>query len=117
MTLRSGACCCSFATISFPCAEAAHRLKAEDFEPYFNCSKRLLPKPSDLSYFNWETQRSTSNSSPNFQVRAGEHQASTRLAAGQTHARPLPYHSLPFVCRLSRTTRPASCSRTSGTAR
>lgn len=54
-----------------PCRRGARRrLKAEDFEPYFNCSKRLLPKPSDLSYFNWETQRSTSNSSPNFQVRS-----------------------------------------------
>lgn len=27
-----------------------------------------MPKPSDLSYFNWETQQSTANSSPNFQV-------------------------------------------------
>ena len=30
--------------------------------------KRLMPKASDLSYYNWETQTSTSNSSPNFQV-------------------------------------------------
>ena len=28
-----------------------------------------MPKPTDLSYYNWETQTSTSNSSPNFQVR------------------------------------------------
>lgn len=34
----------------------------------FERKKRLLPRPSDLSYFNWETQTSTSNSSPNFQV-------------------------------------------------
>lgn len=27
-----------------------------------------MPKASDLSYYNWETQTSTSNSSPNFQV-------------------------------------------------
>jgi len=27
-----------------------------------------MPRPSDLSYYNWETQTSTSNSSPNFQV-------------------------------------------------
>lgn len=26
----------------------AHRLKTEDFEPYFSGKKRLLPKPSDL---------------------------------------------------------------------
>lgn len=30
--------------------------------------KKLLPKPSDLSYYNWETQLSTSNSSPLYQV-------------------------------------------------
>lgn len=29
---------------------------------------QLMPKPTDLSYYNWETQTSTSNSSPNFQV-------------------------------------------------
>ena len=27
-----------------------------------------MPKQSDLSYYNWETQTSTSNSTPNFQV-------------------------------------------------
>ena len=26
----------------------AHRLKTEDFEPYFVGKKRLLPRPSDL---------------------------------------------------------------------
>lgn len=46
----------------------AHRLKTEDFTPYFERKKRLLPSPSDLAYFNWETQNSTSNSTPNFQV-------------------------------------------------
>ncbi|GLD93797.1 hypothetical protein PINS_up002402 [Pythium insidiosum] len=46
----------------------AFRLKTEAFEPYFERKKRLLPKPSDLSYYNWETQTSTSNSTPNFQV-------------------------------------------------
>ncbi|KAF0689803.1 Aste57867_18761 [Aphanomyces stellatus] len=46
----------------------ALRLKSEAFEPYFDRKKRLLPKPSDLSYYNWETQTCTSNSSPNFQV-------------------------------------------------
>lgn len=48
--------------------DLAHRLKTENFELYFTRTKRLLPKPSDLSYFNWETQKSTANSSPNFQV-------------------------------------------------
>eukprot|EP00961_Rhodomonas_salina_P275694 3724785-Rhodomonas_salina.1 len=46
----------------------AHRLKTENFEPYFERKKRLMPKPSDLSYYNWETQHSTSNSTPNFQA-------------------------------------------------
>ena len=27
-----------------------------------------MPKPTDLSYYNWETQLSTSNSSPHYQV-------------------------------------------------
>jgi hypothetical protein len=30
--------------------------------------RKLLPKPSDLSYYNWETQLSTSNSTPLYQV-------------------------------------------------
>ena len=90
----------------------AHRLKTENFEPYFErragplrpsppwpthllppprpprpahpapagsddacgaCSSRrrkqkLMPKPSDLSFYNWETQTSTSNQTQNFQV-------------------------------------------------
>ena len=46
----------------------AHRLKTETFEPYFDGRKKLMPKPTDLSYYNWETQTSTSNSTPNFQV-------------------------------------------------
>ena len=44
----------------------AHRLKTENFEPYFDGRKKLMPKPTDLSYYNWETQTSTSNSTPNF---------------------------------------------------
>ena len=46
----------------------AHRLKTEHFEPYFERKKKLMPKPSDLSFYNWETQTSTSNATPNFQV-------------------------------------------------
>ncbi|KAK6191836.1 cilia- and flagella-associated protein 299 [Patella vulgata] len=46
----------------------AHRLKTEDFEPYFGGRKRLLPRPSDLSFYNWETQTSTSNPTSNYQV-------------------------------------------------
>lgn len=46
----------------------AHRLKTEDFEPYFERKKKLMPRPSDLSYYNWETMTAHSNHSPNFQV-------------------------------------------------
>lgn len=45
-----------------------HRLKVENMEPYFERKKRLMPRPSDLSFYNWETQMSTSNPTPNFQV-------------------------------------------------
>jgi len=48
----------------------AHRLKTENFELYFERKKRLLPKPSDLSYYDWDTQHSVSNDSPNFSVDA-----------------------------------------------
>ena len=72
----------------------AHRLKTENFEPYFErCAplgprrarrlavdspltprrgrkQKLMPKPSDLSFYNWETQTSTSNATQNFQARA-----------------------------------------------
>lgn len=53
----------------------AHRLKIEDFTPYFTRKRRLLPRPSDLSYYNWETQTSTSNQTPNFQVRTDHENA------------------------------------------
>lgn len=46
----------------------AQRLKTEDLDPVFECKKKLLPRPSDLSFYNWETQTSTSNGTPNFQV-------------------------------------------------
>lgn len=49
-----------------------HRLQTEDFRPYFAGKKKLLPRPTDLSYYNWETSTSTSSSSPNFQVLADE---------------------------------------------
>ncbi|KAM6943947.1 cilia- and flagella-associated protein 299 [Lycodopsis pacificus] len=46
----------------------AHRLKTQDFQPYFRGKKKLMPGRSDLCYYNWRTQVSTSNSSPNFEV-------------------------------------------------
>ncbi|KAL0592602.1 hypothetical protein ABG067_000166 [Albugo candida] len=46
----------------------AARLKSEPFEPYFEQKKKLLPTSNDLSFYNWDTQKSSSNSSANFQV-------------------------------------------------
>ncbi|CAD7696110.1 unnamed protein product, partial [Ostreobium quekettii] len=45
-----------------------NRLKNEHMELIFERKKRLIPKPSDLSFYNWDTQMSTSNPTPNFQV-------------------------------------------------
>lgn len=46
----------------------AHRLKSEDFEQYFSGKKKLLPRPTDLSFYNWENQMIATNNSPNYQV-------------------------------------------------
>lgn len=46
----------------------AHRLKTDAWEPIFEGRAKLAPRPSDLSYFNWDTATSTSNPSPNFAV-------------------------------------------------
>lgn len=45
-----------------------HHSITADFSSFAMYRKRLLPKPTDLSYYNWETQLSTSNSSPYYQV-------------------------------------------------
>ncbi|XP_003790102.1 uncharacterized protein C4orf22 homolog [Otolemur garnettii] len=46
----------------------AHRLKTEDFEVYFNGKKKLLPKPTDMSFYNWDNHIALCNSTPNYQV-------------------------------------------------
>jgi len=46
----------------------AHRLKSENFEPYFEGKKKLLPKPTDLSFYNWESNVAISNPTSNYQV-------------------------------------------------
>lgn len=46
----------------------AHRLKVDTFEDYFARRKLFQPRPSDLSYYNWETQTCSSNATTNFQV-------------------------------------------------
>ncbi|XP_055496146.1 cilia- and flagella-associated protein 299 [Leucoraja erinacea] len=46
----------------------SHRLRLEHFEGYFSGKKKLLPRSTDLSFYNWDTQNSTSNSSPYYHV-------------------------------------------------
>lgn len=46
------------------------RLKNEDFEEYFSRKKKLMPKPTDLSYYNWKTQKLRYNNTATFQVNA-----------------------------------------------
>ena len=46
----------------------AQRLRTDDFAAVFEGKRLLLPRPSDLSYYNWDTQLSTSNSTPYYQV-------------------------------------------------
>nr|XP_054364853.1 cilia- and flagella-associated protein 299 [Mirounga angustirostris] len=46
----------------------AHKLKIEDFEVYFSGKKRLLPKPADMSFYNWDSHIAVWNSTPNYQV-------------------------------------------------
>lgn len=52
----------------------AHRLKTDDFQAYFERRRKLLPRATDLSFYNYDTGTSTSNSTANFQVIAdGSH--------------------------------------------
>ncbi|XP_021116636.1 uncharacterized protein C4orf22 homolog isoform X2 [Heterocephalus glaber] len=46
----------------------ADRLKTEDFEVYFSGKRRLFPRPTDLSFYNWDSRVAVCNSSPNYQV-------------------------------------------------
>ena len=41
----------------------AQRLQFEDMEPYFSCKRNIVPRPTDLSFYNWETQMSATSSS------------------------------------------------------
>ena len=42
--------------------------QTEDFHVYFSGRKRVLPRHSDLSFYNWDTNHCSSTSTPNFQV-------------------------------------------------
>jgi hypothetical protein len=50
--------------------DLAHRLKTDDFKLYFEGKKVMLPRQTDLSYYNWETQNCSLLESPNFRVDA-----------------------------------------------
>jgi len=51
--------------------DLAHRMKTENFKKYFEKPiEILLPKPTDLSYYNWESLKAYANESPNFRVDA-----------------------------------------------
>ena len=50
--------------------DLAHRLKTEDFRPIYEGKLKLKPKPTDLSFFNWDAQNASLNDSPNFRVDA-----------------------------------------------
>lgn len=54
--------------------DLAHRLKNEQLDDYLDSSKRMLPKTSDLSFYNWETHACVANATPNFQVVADDAQ-------------------------------------------
>lgn len=59
-----------------------HRLTTDPNVPlWFERKKRLMPKPSDLSYYNWVTHLSTSNPTPNFQVGGWGMRPSVAVAA------------------------------------
>jgi hypothetical protein len=47
------------------------RLKTDNFEQIFNGDKDLIPRSSDLSYYNWTIQKVYSNDSTFFRVDAG----------------------------------------------
>lgn len=46
--------------------DLAERLKIEDFQQYYERTKILLPKKTDLSYYNWNTGACYINDSKNF---------------------------------------------------
>jgi hypothetical protein len=46
----------------------ADRLAHEDFTDYFTGRKRLLPRPSDLSFYNWEANTCCYNTTTYYEV-------------------------------------------------
>ena len=46
----------------------AQRLRTDAFAEYFSGAARLMPRLSDMAYFNWKTQHARCNNTPNWQV-------------------------------------------------
>ncbi|EFO61455.1 hypothetical protein GL50803_0021110 [Giardia duodenalis] len=46
----------------------AHRLKTDNFVAYFTRAKKLLPRSTDLSFYNWDTQFVSSLASNTFEI-------------------------------------------------
>ena len=44
------------------------RMKTENILPYLNGEARLVPKKTDLTYYNWDRGTAAYNSTSNFQV-------------------------------------------------
>jgi hypothetical protein len=54
--------------------DLADRMKKEEFKPIFQKKKILMPKETDLSYYNWDTSKAFINDSPNFRTDANSDQ-------------------------------------------
>lgn len=54
--------------------DLADRMKKEDFKPIFMKKKVLMPKETDLSYYNWDGQKASISDSPNFRTDAHSEQ-------------------------------------------
>ena len=50
--------------------DLAHRMKTEDFGAIFMNKKKLQPKKTDLSFYDWDVQWGMMTDSPNFRVQA-----------------------------------------------
>eukprot|EP00730_Choanoeca_flexa_P005490 TRINITY_DN11956_c0_g8_i2.p1 TRINITY_DN11956_c0_g8~~TRINITY_DN11956_c0_g8_i2.p1 ORF type:complete len:204 (+),score=30.60 TRINITY_DN11956_c0_g8_i2:33-644(+) len=52
--------------------DLTHRFQHDDFDQYFSGARRLMPRPNDLSYYNWSTGTAQGGSSTNYQITTDE---------------------------------------------
>ena len=55
-------------SLSFSFSLSLSLSQTEEFEGYFTGRKKLLPRKTDLSFYNWETNVCTSIASANYEV-------------------------------------------------